>query len=253
MRELIKVTVENNQQLVSARDLHKGLKIKTLFSSWVAQNFKDFLKHEDFEGVVQNTPFNSKSPNGKKQELQDYAITIEMAKELSMMSKTKQGKKYRKYFIELERKWNDPAEVVKRGYQILQDENNQLRIENGKLKPKALFADAVKTSDTSILVGELAKIIKQNGVNIGQNRLFQWMREKAYLISGNRSDRNMPTQKSLELGLFEIKERTFQNPDGSVRVTKTPKVTGKGQQYFINKFLGQDVSEAKRMIDYLKY
>lgn len=89
MRELIKVTVENNQQLVSARDLYNGLKIKTRFSSWVAQNFKDFLEHEDFEfeGVVQTTPFNSKSPNGKKQELQDYAITIDMAKELSMKNK----------------------------------------------------------------------------------------------------------------------------------------------------------------------
>lgn len=98
------------------------------------------------------------------------------------------------------------------------------------------------TSHTSILVGELAKLIKQNGVTMGQNRLFQWMRSNGYLISGNRSDPNMPTQKSLELQLFEIKERTFQNPDGSIKVTKTPKVTGKGQKYFINKFLS-DVEE----------
>jgi len=111
-----------------------------------------------------------------------------------------------------------------------------LTADNETMKPKALFADAVATSNTSILIGDLAKLIRQNGVNIGQNRLFVWLREHGYLIgSGDR--RNMPTQRSMDLGLFDIKERTFQNPDGSVRITKTTKVTGKGQQYFINKFL----------------
>ena len=236
MEELIKVTVKNDQQLVSARDLYKGLEINRKFSLWVKDNFKSFIEHEDFEGVRKSIPYNAKAPNGKQQEIQDYALTISMAKELSMMSHTEQGKKYRKYFIELEKKWNNPMEVVKRGYSILQNENTQLKLENSEMRPKALFADAVSTSDTSILVGELAKLIKQNGYDIGQQRLFKWLRDSNYLISGNRSDRNMPTQKSLELGLFEIKERNFQNPDGSVRITKTTKVTGKGQQYFINKF-----------------
>lgn len=104
-------------------------------------------------------------------------------------------------------------------------------------KPKVLFADAVSTADTSILIGDLAKLIKQNGVDIGQKRLFQWMRDNGFLIKGGNS-KNMPTQKSMELKLFEVKERTISNPDGSVRITKTTKVTGKGQQYFINKFLG---------------
>lgn len=104
-------------------------------------------------------------------------------------------------------------------------------------KPKVLFADAVSTSHTSILVGELAKLINQNGVDIGQNRLFEWLRDNGFLIKRNGSDYNMPTQYSMDLGLFEIKERSIANPDGSVRITKTPKVTGKGQQYFINKFL----------------
>ena len=107
------------------------------------------------------------------------------------------------------------------------------------MKPKALFADAVATSHTSILIGDLAKLIRQNGVDIGQNRLFGWLRDNGYLIgSGDR--RNMPTQRAMDLGLFDIKERTFQNPDGSVRITKTTKVTGKGQQYFINKFLQKE-------------
>lgn len=106
-----------------------------------------------------------------------------------------------------------------------------------EMKPKALFADAVATANTSILIGDLAKLIKQNGHNIGQKRLFEWLRNHGYLIKGGNS-KNMPTQKAMELKLFEVKERTINNPDGSVRITKTTKVTGKGQQYFINKFLG---------------
>ncbi|NVO89469.1 phage antirepressor KilAC domain-containing protein [Lactobacillus rhamnosus] len=114
-----------------------------------------------------------------------------------------------------------------------------LKADNETMKPKALFADAVATSHTSILIGDLAKLIRQNGVDIGQNRLFAWLREHGYLISkGDR--RNMPTQRAMDLELFDIKERTFQNPDGSVRITKTTKVTGKGQQYFINKFLQKE-------------
>ena len=105
-----------------------------------------------------------------------------------------------------------------------------------EMKPKALFADAVTTSNTSILIGDLAKIIKQNGYEIGQKRLFEWLRQNGYLIKSG-SSKNMPTQKSMDLHLFEVKESTVQNPDGSVRVTRTPKCTGEGQVYFINKFL----------------
>ena len=104
-------------------------------------------------------------------------------------------------------------------------------------KPKVLFANAVETAKTSILVGDLAKLIKQNGVDIGQKRLFGYLRENGYLMKSGNS-KNMPTQKGMSLGLFEVKERTISNPDGTVRVTKTTKVTGKGQTYFINKFLG---------------
>lgn len=115
-----------------------------------------------------------------------------------------------------------------------------IRTQNAKLeeyKPKAIFADAVSASKSSILVGELAKILQQNGVAIGQNRLFAWLRNNGYLCCyGERY--NMPTQRSMEMSLFEIKETTINNPDGSIRVSRTVKVTGKGQQYFINKFLG---------------
>ena len=106
-----------------------------------------------------------------------------------------------------------------------------------QMKPKVVFADAVATSHTSILVGELPKILKQNGIDMGQKRLFAWLREKGYLIKRQGTDYNMPTQKAMELGLFEIKEGSYVNGSGVNIITKTPKITGKGQQYFINKFL----------------
>ena len=105
-------------------------------------------------------------------------------------------------------------------------------------KPKVLFAECVEASKTSILVGDLAKLLKQNGVEIGQKRLFAWLRDNGYLMRGNSGSYNLPTQRSMEMGLFEVKEHVINNPDGSIRVTKTPKVTGKGQRYFVNKFLG---------------
>lgn len=108
--------------------------------------------------------------------------------------------------------------------------------------PKVLFADAVSASSTSILVGELAKLLKQNGVDIGQQRLFRWLRENGYLIRRNGSDFNMPTQKSMELGLFTVKETAITHSDGAVSVSKTTKVTGKGQQYFIQKFLAKNTA-----------
>ena len=106
-----------------------------------------------------------------------------------------------------------------------------------RMKPKVIFANAVETSHTSILIGDLAKLLKQNGVETGQKRLFDWMREKGYLIKRKGSDWNMPTQKPMNMKLFEVKESTVNNPDGSVRINRTTKVTGRGQTYFVNKFL----------------
>ena len=124
-----------------------------------------------------------------------------------------------------------------------QEQRKQLQVENEQMKPKALFADAVSTSNSSILIGQLAKILRQNGVNIGQNRLFAWMRKNGYL--GTRgSNRNVPTQRSMELGLFKTKETVINHSDGHTTVNITTKVTGKGQQYFINKFLSASVVEA---------
>lgn len=128
-------------------------------------------------------------------------------------------------------------------FQALKEErekNRVLKADNDRMKPKEIFADAVATSNTSILIGDLAKLIKQNGVETGQKRLFQWLRDNGYLIKREGADYNMPTQRAMELKLFEVKESTVNNPDGSVRINRTTKVTGKGQMYFINKFIGED-------------
>lgn len=134
--------------------------------------------------------------------------------------------------------------IMKRALEIANKRVEDLKLENlqkqqllDQQKPKVIFADAVSTSHTSILVGDLAKLIKQNGVDIGGKRLFSWLRENGYLIKRKGTDYNMPTQKSMELELFEVKETTINHSDGHITTNRTPKVTGKGQQYFINKFL----------------
>lgn len=134
---------------------------------------------------------------------------------------------------------NNPEMAIK-AFTALKEErekNKVLIADNQRMKPKEIFADAVASSKTSILIGDLAKILKQNGIETGQKRLFEQLRQEGYLMKSGVS-KNMPTQKSMEKGLFEVKETTINNPDGSIRVTKTTKVTGAGQQYFINKYLG---------------
>lgn len=138
-----------------------------------------------------------------------------------------------------ERAVSDPDFLIKLATQIKQERQRRIEAEQRveQMKPKVLFADAVSTSQTAILVGDLAKLLRGNGVDIGANRLFAWMRERGYLIGGNRTDKNMPTQRAMNLGLFKIKETVITHSDGHTSVSKTPKVTGKGQTYFIGKFL----------------
>ena len=136
---------------------------------------------------------------------------------------------------------NDPDLAIK-AFTALKEEkerNKALQEDNKRMKPKEVFADSVSASNSTILIGDLAKILKQNGINIGQNRLYEWLRENGYLIKKRGENWNMPTQKSMEMKLFEVKESTGVNPNGSVRINKTTKVTGKGQIYFVNKFLGE--------------
>ena len=234
MAEIIKVKTKEDMQIVSARDLHEVLGVKTRFSQWAKQNFKHFRENIDFSSVVTTTQQNQ---YGGTKELQDYALTIEMAKHIAMMSGTDKGYEIRDYFIKVEQAWNSPEMVMKRALEIANKKVEKLKLENQQMQPKALFADSVAASHTTILIGELAKILRGNGINIGANRLFQWMRDQGYLISRKGTDYNMPTQRSMNLGLFKIKESTITHSNGSVSISKTTKVTGKGQQYFINKFM----------------
>lgn len=130
-----------------------------------------------------------------------------------------------------------PEEIMARAVLVAQETIERQKRQLDEMKPKAVFADAVATSKTSILIGDLAKILKQNGVDMGQRRLFEWMRQRGYLMKANGSSHNMPTQRSMERGWFEIKETSITHSDGHITVQRTPKVTGKGQQYFINLFL----------------
>ncbi|OHY31286.1 oxidoreductase [Streptococcus parauberis] len=238
MNELINITLnENHEPVVSARDLHKGLEISKRFSAWFDQNSKLFIENEEFTSVPKGTPVIG--GNGNIQYLDDFALTIDMAKQLAMMSRTDKGKEVRKYFIQVEKDFNSPEKIMARALLMADKKVHTLQAQIEADKPKVIFADAVSASHTSILVGDLAKLISQNGYKIGANRLFSWLRENGYLINRKSSSWNMPTQKSMELKLFEIKETNIQHADGHISINKTPKVTGKGQQYFINKFLCQ--------------
>lgn len=239
MDELLKINYETEEPMVSARELHEKLNIRTEFAKWFSRMCEYGFSTDDFSEVIVKNDDNSKGGRPAT----DYNISVDMAKQICMIQRSAEGKVIRQYFIDLEKAWNTPEQVFARALKMADKEIEKLKSNNSalledvqRMKPKEIFADAVTASHTSILIGELAKILKQNGIEIGQGRLFSWLREKGYLIKSG-SSKNMPTQKSMELGLFEIKEGSYINGSGVNVTTKTPKVTGKGQQYFINKFL----------------
>ena len=195
------------------------------------------------ESGVYSLIFSSKMPNAKKFK---HWVTSEVLPSIRRHGAYMTDEK-------IEEVLTDPDTIIKLATQ-LKDERQQRLIEQQlrkdaenqvhEMKPKALFADSVATSKSTILIGELAKILRGNGVDIGATRLFKWMRANGYLISRKGSDWNMPTQRAMDLGLFKIKETTINHSNGTTSISKTPKVTGKGQQYFINKFLkGRELVE----------
>lgn len=244
MNELIKVTYSNDRPVVSARELHEFLEVETPYRIWFPRMQEyGFTEGSDFN-PYKNVRVQKEGNRTVNREVDDAALTIDMAKEICMIQRSEKGKQARQYFIQLEKDWNSPEKVMARALDIAHKQLAQLKGENVKLltentanKPKVIFADAVSASERSILVGELAKLLRQNGVEIGQNRLFDWMRQNGFLIRRQGTDYNMPTQKAMEMGLFEIKETSVVHSAGNVTINKTPKVTGKGQVYFINRFL----------------
>lgn len=242
MGELIRID-ENKK--VDGRELHDFLQVGTAYKDW----FPRMVEY----GFVEGVDFNSlkieqvRQEGGRQvcREILTHVLTISMAKELCMIQRTERGKQARLYFIECEKRLkamqapsyqiSDPIERAKAWIKE-QEQLKQLAAQNEEMQPKALFADAVSSSHTSILIRDLAKLIKQNGVDIGQNRLYAWLRKKGYLIKSG-SDKNMPTQKAMEMKLFEVKEGNYIDGSGRNCITRTTKVTGKGQVYFVNKLL----------------
>ena len=239
MNTMIQIHYENaDRPTVSGRELWEALEVETPYKKWFDRMAEyGFSENLDFWTNL------SESTGGRPST--DHQLTIPMAKELCMLQRTEKGKFWRQYFIGVEEKWNSPEAIMARALQLSNVNLKQLETTVTDLqkqveqdKPKVLFADSVTASSSSILIGELAKLIKQNGVDMGQRRLFAWMRENGYLIKRCGSEYNLPTQRSMERGLMEIKETSVIHY-GYTTISKTPKVTGKGQVYFINLLVGQ--------------
>ncbi|HHC7411344.1 TPA: phage antirepressor KilAC domain-containing protein [Staphylococcus aureus] len=228
---------ENGEIAISGRELHQALEVSTRYDKWFERMTEyGFENGIDFISKVEKVHGQKRA---RTYEQINHILTLDTAKEIAMIQRSEPGKRARQYFIQVEKAWNSPEMIMQRALKIANNTINQLETKVERDKPKIVFADAVATTKTSILVGELAKIIKQNGVNIGQRRLFEWLRQNGFLIKRKGVDYNMPTQYSMERELFEIKETSITHSDGHTSISKTPKVTGKGQQYFVNKFLGE--------------
>ena len=248
--------MENNLQIIDERKLlGKDFKIYGDIENplFLAKDVANWIEHTDLSRMVNMVDDNEKLKrtlyvSGQNREM--WFLTEDGLYEVLMQSRkpiAKQFKKEVKQILKTIRlngmyatdKLLDNPDLAIQAFTKLKEEREKrkaLEIKIEEQKPKVIFADAVETSKTSILIGDLAKIIKQNGTDMGQKRMFAWLRDNGYLIKRQGSDYNMPTQRAMELGLFEIKETAVTHSDGHITVNKTPKVTGKGQIYFINKF-----------------
>lgn len=245
MNELIKITEQDGRRAVNARELHQKLGNKRKFADWIKQRIEQygFVENQDFE-VFHN--FVKNSQGGRPTE--EYALSMDMAKELCMVENNEQGRNIRRYFIECERQFKQLAlasyqieDPIKRAERWIEEQRQrkQLEAKISEDKPKVDFANAIIGSKSNCLIGELAKVITQNGYHVGQNRLFEWMRKHGYLGKSGEY-RNIPNQKWIEQGLFALKKGLRSGDGGAIYNTITTTVTPKGQQYFIAKFIHND-------------
>lgn len=228
MHDLIQVNYDSDRPTVLGRDLHKLLEVESKYTTWFRRMCEyGFSESTDF------IPFLEESTGGRP--TQDHQLTIEMAKEICMLQRNEKGKQVRQYFINLEKAWNTPEMIMNRALKLAERQIKELSLQVEQDKPKVIFAEAVAGSKTSLLIGDFAKILKQNGIDTGEKRLYQWFRENGYIMK--RGNRNLPTQQAMNAGWFEIKRSLFYRSNGYLDYSPKAMVTGKGQVYFINKFI----------------
>jgi len=230
---------------ISGRQLHMVLDVKTPYTIWL-ERMKEygFIEGQDFN-PNKNVRVQNEGNRSIQREIIDHLMTLSMAKEIAMLQRTDKGKEVRRYFIQLEEDWNTPEKVVARALiysnKMLADARAQLTAATERIAldaPKVRFAESVEGSKGCILIRELAKVLKQNGYDTGEKRLFETLRRDGYLIRSEGADHNTPTQRSMNMGLFVIKKRSISTPNGETIVQTTPTVTGKGQVYFVNRYCG---------------
>lgn len=234
---LIQLKIEVNdkqEQTISGRALHEFLGVNTRYNDWFKRMLDyDFTEGKDFYSILSKT-----SDNGRPST--DHQLTINMAKEICMLSKTERGKQARKYFIECEKLWNKPQAVLSRALQmsqrVLADTQARMAKYITENQPKIDFANAVTASKDCIYIRELAKILTQNGLPVGEKKLYKYLRENNYLIKDRRADDyNQPTQRAAEMKIFKVQKTVYETALGKI-TNSTTLVTPKGQQFFINKF-----------------
>lgn len=226
MNEIIKVNYETDEPTVSARSLYEGLEIKKRFSSWFESNSQGFIENEDYCGAYLEVQSNQ---HGGIKDLQDYLLSVDMAKHICLMSRTDKGKICRQYLIDLEKAWNTPEQVMARALKLADKTIKNLELTIEEQRPLVDFANKVSDSSNLIDMGKMAKLLKDEHINIGRNRLFEWLRRKEILMKNN-----MPYQRYIDGGYFQVKESVYETPYGS-KTQQTTKITGKGQIYITEK------------------
>ena len=255
----------NELKIVEQRELlGKEFRVYGDFENplFLAKDVAEWIEHSNSRMMLQAVDENEKlcvnNPYALQGQQEQWFLTEDGLYEVLMKSRKPIAKEFkrevkqilktiRKHGLYAKEELLDNPDIAIAAFKALKEEREArkaLEAENKQMQPLALFAKSVSASDTSILIGDLAKLLKQNGYNTGQKRLFEELRQRGFLMKSG-SSKNLPTQKSMELGLLEVKESTINNPDGSVRVTKTTKVTGKGQVYFVNLFLGKQKEEVR--------